>query len=115
MSTIESQVAAPFGGQAAPGEGDEASGDGAATYQGDLLTLPPDQAMRKAMRLFKAQDTLMRPVLEQVKLNEWSRRGIVGGRLIRDPKTGTWRARPPTRVTVSAEFINKAEDRKSVV
>lgn len=109
MSTIESQVAAPFGGQAAPGEGDEASGDGAATYQGDLLTLPPDQAMRKAMRLFKAQDTLMRPVLEQVKLNEWSRRGIVGGRLIRDPKTGTWRARPPTRVTVSAEFINKAD------
>lgn len=107
MGTLESAI---------PGvsEGGEGVFDPSPTYgdpvgpDGELLTIEEGKAAEKAMKLFRSHDELLKGVLAQVKLNGWWRRGITGARLIQDPATGQWRARPPSKVRVNASFINKA-------
>lgn len=73
----------------------------------NLLSMEKEQAAREAMQMFEAQRDFMQPLLEQAKINEWTREGITGTKMVRDPNRG-WVARLPYVVRRNQDTANKA-------
>lgn len=112
MSALESAIPPAHAGvidptAEVPGPQKQTFGD-PITTQSELLTIDPKEACKQAMKLFQSQAPLLKSSLEQLKINEWWRRGITGARLIKDPASGQWRARPPLKMEQNAEWVNKA-------
>lgn len=104
MSTLESQIFDPT--PSADADPSQMFGD-PTPEPGELLELDDEKAAKRAMKLYQSLNPLLQGYLEQAKINEYLRRGVMGARMIKDPSTGQWKARLPTKVTISAEFINK--------
>lgn len=89
---------------------DQPRGDDAATTtgqpDGDLLAVPPAEAAKRIVRDWHASNEVMRPLLEQWRVNRARRQGYVGVKLIK--QQNEQRAYFPLGAVPTADHLNKA-------